>query len=71
LMGPEPTGPLPEVANDPEQHDAGQRKVGREKVLGCAYPLSERRDGDVELQVINNLNNHKVYLIDIPEQGER
>ncbi len=49
LGGPEPTGTLPEVTADPEEHDDEESKVRAEEFLGGTNAFADRGDSSVEL----------------------
>ena len=67
LGGPEPSGALPEVSSDPEDHNNEQAKVRLEEVFGGTDALADRGDSSVELKQVSMLNIDGAYR-DIPER---
>jgi hypothetical protein len=49
LSGPKPTSTLPEIADDPEQSNNEQRKIGGEEVFSSSEVLANGRDSRVKL----------------------
>jgi hypothetical protein len=49
VRSPEPSSPLPEKTNGPEEENAGECEVGLEPVLNSTKALAKRRHRNIEL----------------------
>lgn len=51
LLGPKPSGTLPEVATSPEEQDHGESKVRLEETLSSSEPVFARRSNDSRIEL--------------------